>query len=164
MTVLVTITVLAVLAASASQPAASTEAHWAWPTAARDVVNAWGDPADEYAPGHRGIDVAAGPGEPARSPDDGVVKFAGPVAGRSVVVVDHGEGLRSTLDAVDPSVHKGDLVARGQIVGTVSGSHCAEPSPCLHLGARIDGEYVDPMQFLVPLSWPVLLPLSEWKG
>src|SRR5262249_41228396 len=45
------------------------------------VVRPFQAPAFAYGPGHRGIDLAAAPGTPARAAGDGVVSFAGSVAG-----------------------------------------------------------------------------------
>lgn len=135
-----------------------------WPTGSREVVRPWEPPADDYAAGHRGIDVAAAPGTTAVAVADGTVSFAGQVAGRGVVSIDHGDGLVSSLDSVAPSVATGDVVQQGAAVGVVTVGHCPAPAPCLHLGARVDGRYVDPLPFLSPAAWPVLLPESAWPG
>ncbi len=89
----------------------------------------------------------------------GEVTFAGQVAGRGVVVVDHGR-LRTTYEPVLPLVRRGDEVAGGQTVGTLGtiGSHCV-PASCLHLGVREGDVYLDPLLFLP--SGPIrLLPVS----
>jgi murein DD-endopeptidase MepM/ murein hydrolase activator NlpD len=146
-----------------AEVSAEVSAPWVWPSGSDVVVSGWDPPASEYGPGHRGIDVRAIVGDVAVAVDAGVVTFAGPVAGRPVVTIDHGGGLLSTLDAVAPSVAAGDEVARGAPIGTVaagsvSAGHCAG-DPCLHVGARLDGEYVDPLRYLGRPAWPVLLPL-----
>lgn len=143
---------------------AQDEAPWVWPTGSRIVERGWEAPADDYAPGHRGIDVAASIGTPAVAVASGTVSFAGSVAGRGVVSIDHGGGLVSTLDSVDPSVSTGDEVDQGSTVGTVSVGHCPASAPCLHLGARVDGRYVDPLPYLPAAEWPVLLPDDAWPG
>jgi murein DD-endopeptidase MepM/ murein hydrolase activator NlpD len=137
---------------------------WVWPTGSRVVERPWEPPADDYAAGHRGIDVAAPLGTIAVAVDDGVVTFAGAVGGRPVVTIDHGGGLVSTLDSVRPSVGRGDVVGQGDPVGLVTVGHCPADDPCLHLGARLDGNYVDPMPYLPAAAWPVLLPESAWPG
>lgn len=139
-------------------------APWAWPTGTRVVTRGWEAPTDDYGPGHRGIDVPASLGTTAAAVDDGTVSFAGPVGGRHVVTVDHGDGLVSTLDSVTPTVHAGDVVRQGDGLGTVEVGHCPASSPCLHLGARHDGRYVDPTPYLPAPAWPVLLPESTWDG
>ncbi|MEK6310802.1 MAG: M23 family metallopeptidase [Curtobacterium sp.] len=137
---------------------------WVWPTGSRVVVRPWEAPADDYAAGHRGIDVPASIGTPAVAVADGTVSFAGAVAGRSVVSVDHGGGLVSTLDSVSPEVTKGDAVSQGDVLGRVTVGHCPATDPCVHLGARLDDRYVDPTPYLPEAAWPVLLPESEWPG
>lgn len=137
---------------------------WVWPTGTRVVERGWEPPSDDYAAGHRGIDVPAPIGTLADAVDDGTVAFAGSVGGRSVVTIDHGGGLVSTLDSVQPLVAAGDDVRQGDPVGRVSVGHCPATAPCLHLGARVDGRYVDPMPYLPPAEWPVLLPESAWPG
>jgi len=90
----------------------------------------------------------------------GSVSFAGRVAGRGVVVVDHG-ALRSTYEPVSPTVRVGDHVDAGDQVGliTANGSHCW-PDVCLHLGVRRGDTYLDPLSFLGSL--PVRLkPLED---
>jgi len=143
---------------------AGDAAPWVWPTGGRAVVRGWEQPTDEYAAGHRGIDVATVLGTTAVAVADGTVSFAGPVAGRGVVTIDHGSGLVSTLDSVDPAVTAGTTVEQGDPVGTVAVGHCPATAPCVHLGARVDGRYVDPLPYLPAADWPVLLPGSAWPG
>lgn len=145
-------------------PARSETAVWVWPTGTRVVSRPWEAPSDEYAAGHRGIDVRAPLGTVAVAVAAGTVSFAGPVGGRDVVSIDHGGGLVSTLDSVAPSVSVGDEVVQGDPVGTVAVGHCPAADPCVHLGARVDGQYVDPTPFLPEPEWPVLLPESAWPG
>ncbi|WP_186321846.1 M23 family metallopeptidase [Curtobacterium pusillum] len=144
--------------------AAESRAPWVWPTGTRVVSRPWEAPPDDYAAGHRGLDVSAVIGAAAVAVDDGAVTFAGPVAGRSVVTIDHGGGLRSTLDSVTPAVTAGDTVTQGDTVGHVAVGHCPASDPCLHLGARLDDRYVDPTRFLPAAEWPVLLPEDAWAG
>ena len=136
-------------------------APWAWPVEPRDVVRAFEAPATAYGPGHRGIDLAAPAGGAVHSPDDGVVRFAGPVAGRPVVSIAHGGGLVSSFEPVEPAVSAGDTVTRGQRIGTLLAGHAAG-SPRLHLGARLQGRYVDPLP-LLGVERPVLLPERRGK-
>lgn len=143
---------------------AAGTASWVWPTGTRVIRRPWEAPADDYAAGHRGIDVPAALGTPAVAVDDGEVAFAGSVAGRPVVTIDHGDGLVSTLDSVSPSAEKGDVVQQGDVVGAVAVGHCPASTPCLHLGARIDGRYVDPTPYLPAAAWPVLLPEAAWPA
>ena len=113
------------------------------------VVAPFVAPAGPYAPGHRGVDLGAVAATRVVSAGSGVVAFAGPVAGRGVVAVDHPGGLRSTYEPVEPVVHRGQRVLRGQLLGLLSGtgSHCP-PRSCLHWGVRRGGTYLDPLSLL----------------
>ncbi|PFG42760.1 peptidase M23-like protein [Isoptericola jiangsuensis] len=117
-------------------------------------------PTARWLPGHRGVDLASAPGAQAVAPADGVVTFAGAVAGRPLVVVTHGE-LRSTLEPVEATVPVGSVVPAGRAVGVVvgTGSHCA-PATCLHWGVRRGEEYLDPLVLLGRAAPIVLLPLT----
>jgi murein DD-endopeptidase MepM/ murein hydrolase activator NlpD len=146
--------------------AAAVATPWAWPTASHTVVRGFEAPATVYAAGHRGIDVAAEVGEPVRAVDDGVVAFAGTVVDRGVVAIDH-DGVRSSVEPVDPAVRAGESVHRGEVVGHVA-TGGAHPAGVLHLGARVragDGwAYVSPLLYLGGATRAVLLPLSAWGG
>lgn len=124
------------------------------------VLRAFERPAAVWSAGHRGVDLPAADGDEVLAPADGVVSFAGPVAGRPVVTVTHPDGLRSSLEPVDPTVTVGQAVTRGGTLGTVDGqaaSHCA-PSTCLHWGVRRGETYLDPLSLLGAVGPVVLLP------
>lgn len=133
---------------------------WVWPVAPPiSVVAPFRAPPTPYSAGHRGIDVAAASGEPVVASAAGVIRFAGPVAGRGVVSIDHGNGVSSAIEPVEASVAPGTEVVPGEVVGTVaSGGHC--DGVCVHFGVRVDGEYVSPFLFLGGLPRAVLLPLG----
>jgi len=99
------------------------------------------------------------PGQAVRTSLAGTVVFAAVLAGRGVVVVEHG-GLRTTYEPVDAEVGVGDVVARGAVLGRLrtAGSHCF-PRACLHWGLRRGAAYLDPL-VLVGLDPLRLLPLS----
>ncbi|WGL53721.1 M23 family metallopeptidase [Nocardioides sp. BP30] len=127
------------------------------------VVRAFDPPSTPWGAGHRGVDLAAGVGQAVLAALPGHVTFAGSLAGRGVVVVDHG-AFRTTYEPVAAGVAVGDVVPAGAMIGTVTllRSHCL-PSACLHWGLvrNSDGAYLDPLQ-IVGLGEPVrLLP---WQG
>jgi murein DD-endopeptidase MepM/ murein hydrolase activator NlpD len=115
------------------------------------VTRPFDPPADRYGAGHRGVDLAGAPGSPVVAAGDGVVVFAGMVAGRPVVSVDHAEGLRTTYEPVDAVVGAGQLVTRGAVLGTLAGGHADCPVvACLHWGLRRGEVYLDPLSLLEP--------------
>ena len=130
-------------------PAASV--LWAAPLPGAAVTRPFDVLPHRYAAGHRGVDLAAAPGAPVLSAGDGVVVFAGMVAGRPVVSVDHAGGLRTTYEPVRPSVGAGQVVARGSPLGTLAPGHAGCPAvACLHWGLRRGEGYLDPLWLLTP--------------
>jgi len=124
------------------------------------VVRPFEEPASRYGPGHRGADLAASPGTVVRVANDGVVSFAGSVAGSLHVVVAHGGGLRTSysfLARVD--VHTGQTVGRGDPLGITGGTGPEHDRNVLHLGLRVGDRYVDPMQLFEPTDLTELVRL-----
>jgi murein DD-endopeptidase MepM/ murein hydrolase activator NlpD len=94
--------------------------------------------------------------------DQGVVIFAGLLAGRPVLSVDHDGGLRTTYEPVLPAVAAGDQVYRGQVIGTVVAGHPGCPvAACLHWGVRRGDEYVDPLALVMVA---IEVRLKPWEG
>ncbi|WP_336922762.1 M23 family metallopeptidase [Aquipuribacter sp. SD81] len=126
-------------------------------------------PPHAYGPGHRGVDLAAVPGEVLRAPAAGTVVFAGPVAGRGVVVVASGQGPQATRHALEPAealVPVGTVVGAGDPVARLAASprHAGCAVSCVHWGVRVAGRYVDPWWWL-GLGAPVrLLPLDGLRA
>jgi murein DD-endopeptidase MepM/ murein hydrolase activator NlpD len=143
-------TVLAPSAAVA-EPSASV-GLWTAPLGDEPVVTrAFDPPPAPYAAGHRGVDLGGLPGSPVLAAGDGVVVFAGMVAGRPVVSIEHADALRTTYEPVDPSVAAGQRVARGSPVGVLLPGHSGCPlEACLHWGLRRGETYLDPMALLSP--------------
>lgn len=136
---------------------ATSASGWAWPVAHERIIAPFVAPAHEYGPGHRGIDLASDVGADVRSPAAGIVAFAGSVAGRGIVTIDHGDGLVTTLEPVAAGLAIGTVVDRGTVVATVAtGGHT--PTGAVHFGVREDGEYINPMLLLGGVERAVLLP------
>lgn len=117
-----------------------------WPlTPVPAVVRAFDPPAERWGAGHRGVDLLGATGQPVQAALSGTIRFAGPLAGKQVVVVEHG-GTRTTYEPVLPGVRVGDAVAAGATIGTLAGapSHCTARA-CLHWGWRRGEEYLDPL-------------------
>ncbi len=110
------------------------------------IVRPFDPPARPWGPGHRGIDYRVPPGTPVRAAADGVVGFAGGVAGGLHVAIDHPGGLRTSyayLARVD--VSRGDRVGTGDVVGLSGGTGPGHGPDVVHFGVRLGGRYVDPL-------------------
>jgi hypothetical protein len=124
------------------------------------VVHPFEAPASVYGPGHRGADLAAAPGTAVRAANDGVVSFAGSVAGTLHVTVAHAGGLRTSYSFLaGASVRTGQQVARGDVLGTTGGASADHDATVLHLGLRVGDNYVDPMQLFRPSDLTKLVHL-----
>ncbi len=136
--------------------------RWAWPLDPLPAITRpFRAPATAYGPGHRGADLTPrSPGAAVHAVADGVVTHVGMLAGRGTVTVTHPDGLRSTYEPVRGTVRVGQSVARGSMLGMLTGpSHCDPRPTCLHLGAVRRRGYVDPLQ-LIRGGPVVLLPLG----
>jgi hypothetical protein len=143
--------------------AGETDPVGVWPLSpSPDVVERFDPPSAPWGQGHRGVDLLGHVGQTVRAALPGRVSFAGMLAGRGVVVVDHGE-TRTTYEPVTASVALGAVVAAGAPIGTLASaqSHCP-PAACLHWGwvRNADGAYLDPLR-LVGAAPVRLLPL--WR-
>ena len=142
-----------------------------WPLSGSPVVQRGFDPpALAWASGHRGVDLAAEPGQAVLAAAEGTVAFVGSIAGKPVISIDHGS-VRTTYEPVISTLHVGDRVALGQVIGQLrSGGpgfsgpglsgpglsgpglsgpglsgHCRD---CLHWGLREGKKYLDPLLLL----------------
>ncbi|MEV4623672.1 M23 family metallopeptidase [Asanoa sp. NPDC049573] len=113
------------------------------------VTRRFDGPPRPWLPGHRGVDLASAFGATVWAAGAGEVVFAGPVAGRSVVSIQHAGGLRTTYEPLTPVVRRGDHIAAGDPIGTLDAGHAGCPAAaCLHWGLRRDAEYLDPLLLL----------------
>jgi murein DD-endopeptidase MepM/ murein hydrolase activator NlpD len=125
------------------------------------VVRGFDPPDDPWGSGHRGVDLLGTVGQQVGVALAGRVVFAGPLAGRGVVVVTHGD-TRTTYEPVAATVGVGEVLAKGEGLGTLelAGSHCF-PRACLHWGWLRGESYLDPL--LLVGGGPIrLLPL--WRS
>jgi murein DD-endopeptidase MepM/ murein hydrolase activator NlpD len=135
---------------------------WNWPLLPRpELIRGFHVGPARWSAGHRGVDLAAGPGATVHAPANGVVLFAGVLAGRAVLSIDHGGGLISSFEPAASRLPIGTTVKRGQVVATLAPgpTHCL-PAVCLHWGVRRSGQYIDPLTLLLGRLGPaVLLPM-----
>jgi murein DD-endopeptidase MepM/ murein hydrolase activator NlpD len=116
-------------------------------------------PSQPWLAGHRGVDLDAAAGEPVTAPATGVITYVGFVVDRPVVSIRHDQGLVSSFEPVDSTAAVGDVVMRGDVIGTVADAprHCVRRQ-CVHWGLRLDGTYVDPLDYLEGFGPIRLLP------
>lgn len=127
--------------------------QFAWPTTSTYITSPFGfriHPVTGVYTGHTGVDIGVGSGSPVYAAADGTVIHASSAwyGGYGVaVIIDHGSGI-STLYGHNTSVcvSPGQKVSRGQLIA-YSGSTGISTGPHLHFEVRINGQYVDPMQY-----------------
>lgn len=102
---------------------------------------------------HRGTDFRAAVGTPVYASNSGIVSMAQNLFfSGNIVIVDHGMGIftnyahLSKIQAV-----AGQQIARGHQIG-LSGASGRVSGPHLHWAVRVNGVYVDPLQFLSVIS------------
>lgn len=109
-----------------------------------------------FGPGNRGLEYTTTPGEAVGAVAEGVVSFAGPVAGALWVTVTHPDGLRSSYGPLaELLVARSQLVAGGEPVGTAG--------ELLHLGIRRGEDYVDPEPLLSGSFAVRLVPAARFE-
>ncbi|MFA9444734.1 alpha/beta fold hydrolase [Egicoccus sp. AB-alg6-2] len=156
------------LIASALVPAegaAAEPVHYR-PPVDLEVVRGFAAPVHEFGAGHRGVDLAAAPGDVVVSAGDGVVAHAGDVAGTTWVTVAHPDGVTTSYGPLTAiAVRSGQEVTGGQRLGVVAaGGHGpAGDDHGLHWGARRGGVYVDPLTLLGPAKLPSLVGPGGWE-
>jgi septal ring factor EnvC (AmiA/AmiB activator) len=96
----------------------------------------------------KGIEIAADEGATAVAIHDGVVAFAGTFSGfGNLVILDHGSQTFSLYgDLLDIAVKKGAHIGHGHPIGSVGPT--ASGAAGLYFELRIDGQPVDPLQWL----------------
>jgi hypothetical protein len=98
---------------------------------------------------HRGTDFRAPVGKPIVAANTGTVKLArGLFYSGNLVIIDHGTGVFSLyahLSRID--VVAGQYIEKGQQIG-LAGATGRVNGPHLHWGIKVNGTYVDPLQFV----------------
>jgi murein DD-endopeptidase MepM/ murein hydrolase activator NlpD len=98
---------------------------------------------------HPGVDIGAPSGAPIRAAAAGTVIYAGWLGGYgNLVVIDHGNGL-ATAYGHQSSIAAGNgaSVSQGQVIGYVGCTgYCFGPH--LHFEVRVNGEPVNPLNYL----------------
>jgi len=87
----------------------------------------------------------------------GRIAFAGRIAGRGVISIEHSPGVRTTYEPVRAVVVAGQFVRKGDRIGYLAPDRRHPDS--LHWGLRIRDGYADPMRLL--RARPMLKPRSR---
>ncbi|WP_379553289.1 M23 family metallopeptidase [Qipengyuania sp. DGS5-3] len=98
---------------------------------------------------HRGVDLAAPTGTPVYATADGVVGRADWFSSYGLYVkIDHGGALETRYAHMSKlAVNAGEHVKKGDVIGYV-GSTGRSTGPHLHYEVRVDGQDVNPIQFM----------------
>ncbi len=125
------------------------------------VVDPFRPPAHIGAPGNRGLEYGNSDNQVVAAAASGYVRFAGPVAGRKAITIQHDDGVRTTYTGLLEI-----WVATGMMVSQHSA--IAVASTGFHFGARIEDHYLDP-QILIDASQPdvrprLIPPPDGWDG
>lgn len=98
---------------------------------------------------HKGIDYAGNYGDPIKASKSGVVEYSGWITGYgNTIILGHGNGVQTLYPhAQTLDVDYGDTVKQGDVIATV-GSTGNSTGPHLHFEIRINGQAVDPLNYI----------------
>jgi len=123
-----------------------------YPVAGYEVGSPYGprtDPIDGTPKIHKGVDIGAPTGTPISAAASGTVTWAGPQGTYGNLVIIRHDDQTETRYAHQSKVlvQQGDVVSVGQTIGEV-GSTGRSTGPHVHFEARVDGEAVDPIEWI----------------
>jgi murein DD-endopeptidase MepM/ murein hydrolase activator NlpD len=102
------------------------------------------------------VDLRAPAGTAVAAPAAGTVGFAGRVAGTAWVSLLVAPGVVVTVGPLlQPAVAAGERVAALAVVGRLAAGH----GGAVHLSLRVDGDYMDPLPWLIDRPRARLAPL-----
>jgi murein DD-endopeptidase MepM/ murein hydrolase activator NlpD len=133
-----------------TEPPKRFAGRFAWPLTGK-ILRSFG----QYGSGSRndGIDIATSLGMPVRAAADGVVAYAGQLAGfGELILIRHGEGWLTAYGHADKVlVRRGQAVSRGDTIARAGASGNA-PRPQLHFEVREGRRPVNPLRLLPALG------------
>ena len=114
---------------------------------------------------HKGVDIGAAEGSDLIAICDGKITYTGFLGGGGYTITLSVNNMKITYCHVSPTfiVKTGDIVKKGQVIGYVGPKNVygvpgnqytdsngnptngSTTGPHLHLGVRVDGEYIDPL-------------------
>ncbi|MBW3089104.1 M23 family metallopeptidase [Bifidobacterium sp. 82T24] len=115
------------------------------------VTRSFDNPSQPWMPGHRGVDLSTVKNQRLIAPEDGRIAFAGTVATKHVVTIEHDAGIITTYEPAVSDLPPGSAVVQGQRFATVRGGsdHCGES--CVHWGMKTGRTtYMDPEHAVNP--------------
>jgi len=111
------------------------------PPVLTQVVDPFRPPASFAGPGNRGLEYGNAGGRVVASAAAGLVTFAGPVAGRSAITIEHADGVRTTYTGLrEIWVEQWQYLRQGATIAIAESG--------FHFGARIRDRYLDPQILL----------------
>jgi len=98
---------------------------------------------------HRGVDFRAPAGTSVHAANSGIVRLAKNLFfSGNIAIVDHGTGIFTNYAHLSQlAVTPGQRIKKGQLVG-LSGATGRVSGPHLHWGIKVNGVYVNPLQFI----------------
>jgi len=109
-----------------------------------EVIDPFRPPAHIGGPGNRGLEYGNSDNQIVSAAAAGYVVFAGPVAGRKAITIQHDDGVRTTYTGLlEVFVISGMTVRQHSAIAVASTG--------FHFGARIRDHYLDP-QILIDAS------------
>ena len=120
---------------------------WLWPMPANhDISSGFGA---RWGSTHRGIDIPCDIGSEVIASNSGTVYYVGEYGtGGNAVIIDCGDGIMNYYYHLSSyAVSQGETVRSGQVIA-YSGNTGNSTGPHLHFGVTINGEYVDPEDYL----------------
>ncbi len=122
-----------------------------WP-AAGSISSEFGNRKDPFTgikKFHEGLDIAGNYGDDIYAAGDGTVTFSGYYGGYGrTVIIDHGRGITTLYGhASSLLVKEGDVVKKGDLIAKI-GSSGRSTGAHLHFEVMINGNKVDPLEFL----------------
>lgn len=118
-----------------------------------DGLGEFGDPRSNKVGYHTGVDIQGKVGDPIEAFRPGKVTFAGDggIGAGNMIIIDHGGGLETVyMHLKSLNVQEGQSVTENTKIGTMgrSGNTPDNANTHLHFETRVNGEWVDPRQYL----------------
>lgn len=126
---------------------------WPCPASSRITSN-FGDresPTEGASSSHQGVDIGASAGSSILAAASGTVTISTySYSAGNYIMVNHGGGVSTVyMHCSELLVSAGQQVTQGQVIGKV-GSTGYSTGPHLHFGIRVNGSYVNPINYVSP--------------